>query len=120
VGASRKAVGDAKVPPPSLGGRTDPLIGQKLQEYVLEARIGIGGMGVVYRAVQPMINKQVAIKVLRPEILTDPRDIDRLLEEARIVSRIKHRGIINIFGAGTIEDGRHYLIMELLEGESLE
>lgn len=103
-----------------LSVSADPLIGRKLQEYVLEERIGVGGMGVVYRAVQPMIGKHVAVKVLRAEILSDPRDVDRLLEEARIVNRIKHRGIINIFGAGTLEDGRNYLIMELLEGESLE
>lgn len=106
----------------TLGGgdSKDPLIGRKLQEYVLESRLGVGGMGVVYKAVQPMIGKHVAIKVLRADVVQDPRDMDRLLEEARVVSAIKHRGIINIFGAGTLEDGRHYLIMEMLEGESLE
>lgn len=104
---------------PSSGSR-DALIGRKLQEYVIESRLGVGGMGVVYKAVQPMIGKHVAIKVLRPDVVQDPRDMDRLLEEARVVSSIKHRGIINIFGAGTLDDGRHYLIMELLEGESLE
>lgn len=87
---------------------------------MLESRLGVGGMGVVYKAVQPMIGKHVAIKVLRPDVVPDPRDLDRLLEEARVVAAIKHRGIINIFGAGTLEDGRQYLIMELLEGESLE
>jgi len=96
------------------------LIGQKLQEYVIEKRIGSGGMGFVYRAVQPMIGKHVAIKVLRGDVVTDPRDIERLLDEARVVNSIKHRGIINIFGAGSLEDGRHYLIMELLEGEPLD
>lgn len=100
--------------------RRDALVGQTLSDYVIEEKIGVGGMGVVYRAVQPMIGKQVAIKVLRQDVVTDPRDVERLLEEARIVNQIKHRGIINIFGAGSLEDGRHYLIMELLEGESLE
>ncbi len=104
---------------PSSGGR-DPLVGQKLQEYVIEARIGSGGMGYVYRAVQPMIGKHVAIKVLRGDVVADPRDIERLLDEARVVNSIKHRGIINIFGAGSLDDGRHYLIMELLEGEPLD
>ncbi len=101
-------------------GVKDSLIGRKLQEYVLESRLGVGGMGVVYKAVQPMIGKYVAIKVLRPDVMQDPRDMDRLLEEARVVSSIKNRGIINIYGPGALEDGRHYLIMELLEGESLE
>ncbi|GMU60268.1 MAG: hypothetical protein AMXMBFR34_20310 [Myxococcaceae bacterium] len=100
--------------------RTDSLVARKIQEYLVEERLGVGGMGVVYKAVHPLIGKHVAIKVLRPDVVTDPRDMDRLLEEARVVSAIKHRGIINIFGAGTLDDGRHYLIMELLEGESLE
>ncbi|MBL9039655.1 MAG: protein kinase [Archangium sp.] len=98
----------------------DSLIGQKLQEYVVEEKIGSGGMGNVYRAVHPMIGKHVAVKVLRGDLVTDARDMERLLDEARVVSSIKHRGIINIFGAGTLEDGRHYLIMELLEGEALD
>ena len=101
-------------------GSRDSLIGRKLQEYVIESKLGIGGMGVVYKATHQMIGKAVAIKVLRPDISPDPRDMDRLLDEARIISSIKNRGIINIFGAGTLEDGRNYLIMELLEGEALE
>ncbi len=107
-------------PPVMTSSARDSLIGQKLQEYVIKERIGVGGMGVVYRAVQALIGKEVAIKVLRSDVVTDPRDVDRMLDEARIINSIKHRGIINIFGAGTLDDGRHYLIMELLEGESLE
>lgn len=103
----------------SSSGR-DSLIGRNLQEYVIESKLGTGGMGVVYKATHQMIGKGVAIKVLRPDISPDPRDMDRLLDEARIISSIKNRGIINIFGAGTLEDGRNYLIMELLEGEALE
>jgi len=103
----------------SMSGK-DSLIGKKLQEYVIEQKLGTGGMGVVYKATHQMIGKSVAIKVLRADIVQDPRDMDRLLDEARIISSIKNRGIINIFGAGTLEDGRNYLIMELLEGEALE
>lgn len=101
-------------------GSRDSLIGKKLQEYVIESRLGVGGMGVVYKATHQLIGKAVAIKVLRPDIVQDPRDMDRLLDEARIISSIKNRGIINIFGAGALDDGRNYLIMELLEGEALE
>ncbi len=113
-----RRVGSPKAETSTAG--KDPLVGQKLQEYVIEQRIGSGGMGYVYRAVQPMIGKHVAIKILRPDVVTDPRDIERLLDEARVVNSIKHRGIINIFSAGSLEDGRHYLIMELLEGEPLD
>ena len=116
-----KALPRPPASPPSMSSSArDSLIGQKLQEYVIKERIGVGGMGVVYRAVQALIGKEVAIKVLRSDVVTDPRDVDRMLDEARIINSIKHRGIINIFGAGTLDDGRHYLIMELLEGESLE
>ena len=66
----------------SSSGR-DSLIGQKLQEYIIKERIGVGGMGVVYRATQALINKEVAIKVLRSDVVTDPRDVDRMLDEAR-------------------------------------
>lgn len=119
--AAMKAIPRPPASPPSMSSTSrDSLIGQKLQEYVIKERIGVGGMGVVYRAVQTLIGKEVAIKVLRSDVVTDPRDVDRMLDEARIINSIKHRGIINIFGAGTLDDGRHYLIMELLEGESLE
>ncbi|MDP3505006.1 MAG: serine/threonine-protein kinase [Myxococcales bacterium] len=119
--AAMKAIPRPPASPPSMSSAArDSLIGQKLQEYVIKERIGVGGMGVVYRAVQTLIGKEVAIKVLRSDVVTDPRDVDRMLDEARIINSIKHRGIINIFGAGTLDDGRHYLIMELLEGESLE
>jgi serine/threonine-protein kinase len=118
--AAIKALPRPPASPPSVTTGKDSLIGQKLQEYVIKERIGVGGMGVVYKAVQTLINKEVAIKVLRADVVTDPRDVDRMLDEARIINSIKNRGIINIFGAGTLGDGRHYLIMELLEGESLE
>src|SRR4051812_33805443 len=59
--------------------RQDPLIGLPLGESRVEERIGSGGMGIVYRAVQPLIGKTVAIKVLRPELANDPNVVTRLL-----------------------------------------
>lgn len=122
-GAPRRSA-PQRVPSSALestsGSSRDGLIGKAIQDYVIEKKLGVGGMGVVYKATHKLIGKSVAIKVLRPDIVQDPRDMDRLLDEARIISSIKNRGIINIFGAGTLDDGRHYLIMELLEGEALE
>jgi serine/threonine-protein kinase len=77
-------------------------------------------MGIVYRAVQPMIGNSVAVKVLRPDVILDENDMQRFLGEARTVNSIRHRSIISIFGAGDTPDGRKYLVMEFLEGESLE
>ena len=100
--------------------RKDPLIGTQVGEYVVEERIGIGGMGVVYRASQKRIGKTVAIKVLRAEVMEDPREMERFLDEAKAVNAISHRGIISIFGSGELADGRQYLVMEYLKGEGLD
>jgi len=98
----------------------DTLIGQKVGEYVIEAPIAAGGMGIVYRAVHPLIGRRVAIKVVRPEMMEDKDQADRFLKEAQALSAIKHRGIIEIIGFGNLSDGRQYMVMEFLEGEPLE
>jgi serine/threonine-protein kinase len=100
--------------------RADPLVGATVGDYVIEARIGIGGNGVVYRGLQPQIAKPVAIKVLRPDVAADPVQVQRLLHEAQAVNSIRHRSIIDIFGFGKVPDGRHYIVMELLDGEPLD
>ncbi|MFY1827365.1 protein kinase domain-containing protein [Myxococcus fulvus] len=100
------------------GRAADSLLATQVGEYVIEERIGSGGMGVVYRAVHPLIGKQVAIKVLRAEFVS-PRLEERLLVEARAVNAIRHAGLLDIFGFGHLADGRPYITMELLLGESL-
>ncbi|NOK12552.1 serine/threonine-protein kinase [Corallococcus exercitus] len=96
----------------------DPLLSSRIGDFTVEERIGAGGMGVVYRATHPLIGKQVAIKVLRAELVS-PEQEQRLLVEARAVNAIQHPGIIDIFGFGTLPDGRPYVIMELLKGQPL-
>lgn len=109
---------------PSIPERTetgkDRLIGAKVGDYVVEARLGSGGMGVVYRGTHPVIGKAVAIKVLQREISRDPDHVRRLVSEARSVNAIRHRGIVDIFGFGELPDGRPYLVMELLDGVPLD
>jgi serine/threonine-protein kinase len=108
--------GRALEPMSSLEQRGDPLLQAQVSEYVIKERIGTGGMGIVYRAVQPLIGKQVAIKVLKAEYAEAQAVVQRLLVEARVVNAIKHRGIIDIFGFGQLPDGRPYFVMELLHG----
>ncbi|WP_375760841.1 serine/threonine-protein kinase [Corallococcus exercitus] len=98
--------------------KVDPLLGAKLGEFVIQERIGAGGMGVVYRAEHPIIGKQAAIKVLRAELMS-PEQEQRLVVEARSVNAIQHPGILDIFNFGTLPDGRPYVVMELLQGQSL-
>ncbi len=108
------------VEPTKISVLTDSLRGTKLGEYRIEERIGIGGMGIVYRAVHPLIGNEVAIKVLRPDVIESEADLQKFLGEAQAINKVRHRGVVSIFGAGDTPDGRKYLVMELLTGESLE
>ncbi|HVG63986.1 MAG TPA: serine/threonine-protein kinase [Hyalangium sp.] len=93
----------------------DVLVGKQLDGYVVKRRIGDGGMGIVYEGEHPVIGRKVAIKILRPE-LTEGNGARDLIAEARAASAIRHRGIIDIFGFGTLKGIGQYLVMEFLEG----
>jgi eukaryotic-like serine/threonine-protein kinase len=93
--------------------------GMDVGGYVIEAVLGSGGMGVVYAATHPLIGKRAAIKILRPELSTDVRAVERFITEARSVNQIGHPNIVDIFAFGALPDGRHYYVMDLLVGESL-
>lgn len=80
----------------------------------------MGGMGIVYEGLQPLIGKRVAIKVLRPDVAQKVGGASRFISEARASAAIRHRGIIDVFGFGELPDGGHYMVMEYLEGKSLE
>jgi serine/threonine-protein kinase len=99
--------------------RTDAVIGTEVGGYKIERELGRGGMGVVYAATHPMIGKRAAIKVLKPTLSDNPATVERFLQEARSVNQIGHPGIVDIFAFGSLPDGRRYLVMDLLEGESL-
>lgn len=94
--------------------------GYKVGEYVIEAKIGEGGFGNVFKAVHPLIGKMVAIKVLHRRYSAQPEMVSRFIAEARAVNQIRHRNIIDIFAFGHLDDGRHYYVMEYLEGLTLE
>jgi serine/threonine protein kinase len=93
--------------------------GFAIGEYRIEGRLGEGGMGAVYAARQPEIGARVAIKVLAAELSRDPRLVKRFVAAARAVNKIRHPNIIDIFAFGRLADGRHYFVMEQLEGETL-
>ncbi|HZF51592.1 MAG TPA: serine/threonine-protein kinase, partial [Polyangiaceae bacterium] len=90
--------------------------GQMVGEYRVESKLGEGGFGCVYRAVHPLIGKTAAIKVLNRQYSSSPQMVSRFIAEARAVNQIRHRNIIDIFSFGSLEDGRQYYVMELLEG----
>lgn len=104
----------------ALHEEPDPLIGRALQErYLLLDRIGEGGMGVVYRGRDADAGRDVAIKVLSPELSVEPAERERFLREARACERIRHPNVIEMCGAGSSEEGLVFLVMELLHGEPL-
>ena len=102
-------------------GGDEPLApGDLAGEYAIEARLGAGGFGTVYRAVHEVIGKPAAVKVLHRKLCGDPQAVARFVEEARAVNRIGHGNIVDIFAFGQLADGRHFHVMELLEGRTLE
>ncbi len=107
-------------PHPPPGGAPDPLLGQVLGDrFLIQARIGEGGMGVVYRATQVSVDRPVALKVLMPALASDAGWVARFINEARAVSRLTHPNTVHLFDFGQTRDGLLYMAMEFLDGESL-
>jgi serine/threonine protein kinase len=97
----------------------DLLEGTEVGEYRVLKKIGEGGMGAVYSAIQPVIGKRIAIKVIAPHIASNPEVVRRFVDEARAVNKIGHPNIVDIFSFGWLPDQRHYFAMEFLDGSSL-
>jgi serine/threonine-protein kinase len=98
----------------------DPRVGMTLAgRYVIEEVLGEGGMATVYRAQHKLVDRPVAVKMMNPGLSRDPVVRERFRREAKAAQRLAHPNIIEIFDQGDTEDGASYLVMELLEGESL-
>jgi serine/threonine protein kinase/Flp pilus assembly protein TadD len=92
---------------------------RQLGEYRLVREIGRGGMGVVYEAEQESLGRRVALKVLPPEAVRDPRYLQRFQREARAAARLHHTHIVPVFGVGE-DQGTHYYVMQYIEGRPLD
>ena len=98
----------------------DPLIGQLVGgRYTLLRRVGKGGMGVVYEADHTNLGKRVAVKLLLDKYTDDPEVVARFQREARTASSIGDQHIVEVTDAGMHDDGRSFIVMELLEGQNL-
>ncbi|HTL35442.1 MAG TPA: serine/threonine-protein kinase [Kofleriaceae bacterium] len=95
------------------------IVGTVLGKYRILSELSSGGMGEVYRAQHEILGRSAAIKVLRPELTENDSLVTRFINEAKAASAIRHPGIIEVLDFGVTEDGRNYLVMEFLEGESL-
>ncbi len=92
--------------------------GVKLGPYEVMQSVGAGGMGEVYRARDPRLGREVAVKVLPPSFSADPGRLRRFEQEARAAAALNHPNILAVFDIGT-DNGSPYIISELLEGETL-
>ena len=98
----------------------DPMIGKVVAgRYRLEARLGEGGMGIVYRARHVLIDRVVALKLIRPDLRGETHLRAWMLREARAANRVDHAHIIDIHDIGETEDGELYRVMEYLVGTPL-
>lgn len=87
--------------------------------FRIEREIGTGGMGTVYLATHLGLERPVAVKIIRPEFAGDADVSDRFLREARTMAKLRHPNAAMIFDAGNLPDGRHFIVMEFVEGETL-
>jgi serine/threonine protein kinase/ABC-type branched-subunit amino acid transport system substrate-binding protein len=96
------------------------LIGVVLKDtYQVRRKIGEGGFGAVYEGLQQPLDRRVAIKTLRPGLERNPDLVKRFFREARLLSQISHPHIVQVHDCGNTADGIFFLVMELLEGQSL-
>lgn len=105
----------------TTGGSSDPFVGRVvLGQFRIEEAIGSGGMGTVYRAHQTSLGRDVAIKILHPELAKNPDAVRRFHREARVATSLEHPNLVRVFLFGELpEDGSLYLVMEHLAGRSL-
>jgi serine/threonine protein kinase len=94
-------------------------IGHTIGNYRITAKLGEGGMGVVYLAEHPVIGKKVAMKAIHPELSKNSDVVSRFVTEAKAVNQIGHEHIVDIADFGNTPDGEFYFVMEYLQGESL-
>jgi serine/threonine-protein kinase len=99
---------------------TDPLLGNMMAgRYLIEKKLGEGGMGAVYLATHAVLEKQVALKVLHGEFARKPDLVTRFMQEAKAASRIRHENVIDISDFGSTPEGLVFFAMELLKGHDL-
>src|SRR5262249_40553780 len=97
--------------------------GARVGRYVLEAWMGEGAFGDVYKAVDPQLERHVALKIAKPASLTTPARRERFLGDAKAASRLRHPHIVPVYDAGVYDDGqeggRIFIASALVEGQSL-
>src|SRR5262245_25308690 len=100
------------------GNAETRLVGKRLSHYAVLSLLGAGGMGEVYLAHDPRLDRKVALKILPPDIASDPDRMQRFIREARAASALNHANVATIYDIGE-GGGVHFISMEYVEGETL-
>src|SRR5438552_1594799 len=95
------------------------MLGERIDNYRVLSKLGEGGMGAVYEAINEAIDRRVAIKVLHPDCSKNPEICQRFLNEARAANLIGHPGIVSVSDVGSLPNGAAYIVMEYLKGHPL-
>lgn len=110
----------APAPPRPAPRRGDPLVGRTVSHYRVDERLGGGGMGVVYRARDLTLGRDVALKFLPPSLHRDAAAREQLLQEARAASALDHAHVASVYEIGEADDGRLFLAMAYYDGQTVE
>ncbi|MBI1851016.1 MAG: SUMF1/EgtB/PvdO family nonheme iron enzyme [Planctomycetes bacterium] len=111
---SLQAAGPKHAPP------TAPTLPAVIGRFVILAELGRGGMGIVYRGRDPLLKRDVALKILPSPLASSPQAIDRFKREAEALAHLHHPNIVPVFEVGEAEGGVPFIAMDLVDGESLE
>lgn len=99
--------------------QSDPFLGKKIREYEIIDLIGRGGMGAVYKARHTYLLEERAIKVIRGNLSAQDKFVERFIREARILTKLKHPNLVQLYEFGTLDEETFFMVMELIRGESL-
>ncbi|GAB4519902.1 MAG: hypothetical protein Tsb0020_38480 [Haliangiales bacterium] len=103
----------------AVSGEDDLAPGSVTGDYCIRAKIGWGGCSIVYAAENLKDGQEVAVKVMHRGLSESPRQVQRFVQEAQAVRLIHHPAIVEVFDIGRLDDGRPYIVMELLQGTNL-
>ena len=95
------------------------MIGEKIHNYEITAHLGQGGMGNVYKATDTMLGRDVALKMLHPQLTIQPQFLERFKKEARVLAQLLHPNIAVIYNF-IEQGGNHFMVMEYVEGTNLD
>ena len=97
----------------------DPLLGRQIGKFAIEEKLGEGGMGAVYKARDTTLDRMVALKLIRPELLTAPDAVQRFQREARVTGKFQHPNVVQIHEVGETPDGLRFMALEFVDGGEL-